>query len=78
MVGLPPLSELKIGKFEPHIAYQPSMDWLFYYEADASVTEEQESGSNIVLLRCNKTGKVVGVRIENFCTLPHFNNFSTP
>lgn len=78
MTGLPPLSELKLGTFKPHIAYQPSMDWLFYHEADASVTEEQEPGSNIVLLRDNNTKKIVGVRIENFCALPHFNNVTTP
>lgn len=66
-ISLPP--GLALQPFTPFTTITPSGD-LVYHEKDASVTEEQEPGSHIVIMRCNKTNKVVGVRIEGYALIP--------
>jgi hypothetical protein len=62
---------IEIAKFRPHVHRDPDfLGSLTYLETNCSVTEVQEPGSNIVLLRDNATGKIAGVRIENFSYIP--------
>lgn len=66
------LSGADFPEFHPHLFEDTRNDSLTCVEVDCSITEEQEPGSNIVVLRSNNTNKVVGVRIEYVSTLKHF------
>lgn len=65
-----PPEEIVLQPFRPHLSRDTQHDTLEYLEADASVTVEQIPGSRIVLMRDSTSGKVVGVRIESYSSIP--------
>ncbi len=59
------LSEAGSVGFRPHLFEDTRDNSLTCLTEDSSITEEQEPGSSIVILRNTHSDKVVGVRIEN-------------
>lgn len=61
----------EIKPFKPVAWYDKNFDWFIFMAQDASYTEIQTSSPHLELFKDNATGKIVGMKVLEFTTLPH-------